>query len=53
MRADVSKHVNLRLPEAYGLKLRWLAEQTNKSQQVILREVLLPEIDRLVVRGLE
>lgn len=48
VRADVSKHVNLRLPEAYHLKLRWLAEQTNKSQQVILREILLPEIDRLV-----
>ncbi|MEM7132451.1 MAG: hypothetical protein AAF702_39475 [Chloroflexota bacterium] len=48
VREDVSKSVNLRLPEPYHLKLQFLSEKTHKSQQVILREVVLPEIDRQV-----
>ena len=50
VRDDVIKAVNLRLPEAYILKLQFLSEQTNKSQQAILRDILLPAIDAAVKR---
>lgn len=46
VREDVNKYVNLRLPEPYLLKLKYLSEQTNKSQQVIIREHLLPALDK-------
>ena len=48
VREDVIKAVNLRLPEPYILKLQYLSEQTNKSQQLIIREILCPEIDRII-----
>lgn len=50
VRDDVIKAVNLRLPEAYIIKLQFLSEQTNKSQQAILRDILLPAIDAAVER---
>ena len=45
VREDVIKAVNLRLPEPYLLKLQYIADITNKSQQAIIREALLPAID--------
>ena len=46
VREDVIKSINLRLSEPYILKLQFLSEQTNKSQQRIIREVLCPAIDQ-------
>ena len=48
VREDVIKSVNLRLSEPYLLKLQFLSEQTNKSQQRIIREVLCPALDQEV-----
>lgn len=45
IREDVIKSVNLRLPEPYIIKLQYLSEITHKSQQVIIREILLPGIE--------
>lgn len=45
VREDVIKSINLRLSEPYILKLQFLSEKTNKSQQQIIREYLCPAID--------
>lgn len=45
VREDVIKSINLRLSEPYILKIQFLSEQTNKSQQQIIREHLFPAID--------
>jgi len=45
VREDVIKSVNLRLSEPYILKLQYLSEKTNKSQQELIREALLPYLD--------
>ncbi len=45
VREDVIKSINLRLSEPYILKLQFLSEKTNKSQQRIIREVLCPALD--------
>lgn len=48
IREDVVKSVNLRLTEPYIVKLQYLSEVTNLSQQVILRKILLPGIDAVI-----
>lgn len=50
VREDVIKSVNLRLSEPYILKLQFLSEQTHKSQQRIIREVLCPALDEAINR---
>jgi hypothetical protein len=45
VRADVTKLYNLRLPEAYLLKLRYIADHTPLSMQRFCLELLLPAID--------
>jgi hypothetical protein len=45
IREDVTKVYNLRLPEAYLLKLRYIAEHTPDSMQQFCLNVLLPVID--------
>jgi hypothetical protein len=45
VRADVVKSVNLRLSEEFILKLQYLSDQTGKSQQKIIREVLIPHLE--------
>lgn len=45
LRADVTKTFNLRLPEAYLYKLRFIAENTPYSGQRFLLETVLPAID--------
>ena len=48
IREDVKKPYNLRLPEAYLLKLKYIAEKTPDSMQTFCLSVLLPAIDRKV-----
>lgn len=46
VRADVIKSVNLRLSEEFILKLKYISDQTGKSQQKIIRDVLIPHLER-------
>lgn len=45
IRADVLKLYNLRLPEPYLLKLKYIAEHTPDSMQKFCIDTLLPAID--------
>ena len=45
IRDDVLKVYNLRLPEAYLLKLKYIAENTPDSMQQFCLSALLPAID--------
>lgn len=45
VRDDVAKVFNLRLPEPYLLKLKYIAEHTPDSMQQFCLSVLLPAID--------
>ena len=45
VRDDVLKLYNLRLPEAYLLKLKFIAENTPDSMQKFCLDALLPAID--------
>lgn len=45
VRADVVKVYNLRLPEPYLLKLKYIAERSPDSMQQFCLSVLLPAID--------
>ena len=45
VRADIAKVYNLRLPEPYLLKLKYIAEHTPDSMQQFCLNVLLPAID--------
>lgn len=46
VRSDVVKNVNLRLPEPLYLKLQYVSEKTRKSQQELIREYLMPGLER-------
>jgi hypothetical protein len=48
VRDDVLKVYNLRLPEAYLLKLRYISEHIPHSMQSFCLDVLLPAIDLAV-----
>lgn len=48
VRDDVIKSINLRLPEPYILKLKYLSEQTNISQQKLIRDILCPVLDQRI-----
>lgn len=45
IRADVAKVYNLRLPEPYLLKLKYIADHTPGSMQQFCLKALLPAID--------
>jgi hypothetical protein len=45
VRDDVQKVYNLRLPEPYLLKLKYIAEHTPRSMQRFCLDALLPAID--------
>lgn len=45
VREDVLKLYNLRLPEPYLLKLKYIAEKTPDSMQKFCLDALLPAID--------
>ncbi len=46
IRDDVLKVYNLRLPEPYLLKLKYISEHTPKSMQKFCIDALLPAIDQ-------
>ena len=46
VRSDVFKGFNLRLPEPYLLKLRFVAKHSPHSMQGFIHSVLLPAIDK-------
>ncbi|MDD2740416.1 MAG: hypothetical protein PHR94_15920 [Methylomonas lenta] len=48
VRDDVTKVYNLRLPEAYLLKLKYIAEQTPDSMQRFCLNVLQGAIDKKI-----
>jgi hypothetical protein len=55
VRGDITKVYNLRLPEPYLFKLKFIAEQTPDSMQKFCLDVLLPAIDAKIeeLTGLE
>ena len=48
VRADVLKAYNLRLPEPYLLKLKYIASHTPASMQAFCLSELLPAIDQKI-----
>lgn len=48
VRDDVLRTYNLRVPEPYLLKLRYIAEHTPQSMQQFCMGVLLPAIDKKI-----
>lgn len=50
VRADVLKVYNLRLPEPYLLKLKYIAEHTPDSMQKFCLDALLPAIDAKITQ---
>ena len=48
VRDDVTKLYNLRLPEPYLLKLKYIAEHTPNSMQKFCLPILQKEIDRKI-----
>jgi hypothetical protein len=48
VRDDVAKVYNLRLPEPFLLKLRYIAEQTPESMQSFCQKILIPAIDEKI-----
>lgn len=46
VRMDVVKMVSLRMPEPYILRLQYLSEKTNISQQELLRRIVLPWLEQ-------
>lgn len=45
VREDVVKGYALRLPEPLYLKLKWVAEQTGRSVNTVIREAVTREVD--------
>jgi hypothetical protein len=45
VREDVTRVYNLRLPEPYLLKLKYIAEHSPRSMQRVCLDALLPAID--------
>lgn len=48
VREDVKKVFSVQLPEKYILKLKYISDKTNLSQQRLAREALCKEIDNLL-----
>lgn len=48
VRNDVNKLYNLRLPEPYLLKLKYISQNTPASMQSFCLDILLPEIDKRI-----
>ncbi len=48
VRSDIKIPYTMQLPEPYVLKLRYISTKTNKSQQTILREIIMPKLDKLI-----
>ena len=50
---DENKMISLYIPEATKLKLKWLSERTGVPQQKILRQAIVPEVDKKINDELE
>lgn len=50
VRADVQKVFTVKLPEEYILKIKFISDKTNKSQQKIVREIVCHEVDSIVLQ---
>lgn len=50
VRADVTKIKNIRLPEAYHMKLKFIAENSPKSAEAFIRDALMPAIDKEITK---
>jgi len=48
IREDVQKVFTVKLPEAYILKIKYISEITNKSQQKIVREIICENLDDFI-----
>lgn len=48
IREDVQKVFTVKLPEAYILKIKYISELTNKSQQKIVREIVSASVDEML-----
>ncbi len=48
IREDVQKVFTVKLPEEYILKIKFISDKTNKSQQKIVREIVCHEIDKII-----
>ena len=48
VRENITKVYNLRFPEPYLLKLKYIAEHTPASMQAFCLDLLLPEIDKKI-----
>ena len=48
VRSDVQKVFTVKLPEEYILKIKFISDTTNKSQQKIVREIVCHEIDSII-----
>lgn len=48
VRPDVLKVFNLRLPETYYMKLKFLSEKEKESHHKILMDIICPEIDNKI-----
>jgi hypothetical protein len=48
VREDVQKVFTVKLPEEYILKIKFLSDKTNKSQQKIVREIICHEVNKLI-----
>ena len=48
IRKDVQKVFTVKLPEEYIIKIKYLSDQTNKSQQKIVRDIIQKNIDDLI-----
>jgi hypothetical protein len=48
VRKDLQKVFTAKLSEEYILKIKYISDRTNKSQQKIVREILCEEIDKII-----
>lgn len=48
VRPDIIKGYNIRLPEPYLMKLRYIAKETPDSMQTFIVKVLFPAIDKKI-----
>ena len=48
VRQDVQKVFTVKLTEEYILKIKYISERTNKSQQKIVREIITSNIDKIL-----
>ena len=48
VRKDLQKVFTAKLSEEYILKIKYISDRTNKSQQKIVREMLCEELDKII-----